>query len=222
MVYAGKTRAGTDVAYNRRFFEADKIIITGCVLHHFFAGYGGGRKAVFPGVAAYEAIEQNHKMSMDPRASFGKLRGNPVDDDFHEAVAFRKPDFMLNTILDENKKIVGVVAGDYRKAHEEGCKAVDRLFGSPVPEAADLVIASCGGYPKDINLFQAHKTMENAVRIARKGGVVILLAECRDGMESALLRSSIGSGGTAAPRKWKKSSWKNFSSEVTRLSSSPG
>ncbi len=182
MVHAGKTRAGTEVAYNRRFFEADRIIITGCILHHFFAGYGGGRKAVFPGVAAYESIEQNHKMSMDPRASFGKLKGNPVDDDFQEAVAFRRPDFMLNTILDENKKIVGVVAGDYRKAHEEGCKTVDRLFGSPVPEPGDLVIASCGGYPKDINLFQSHKTIENAVRIAKKGGLVILLAECRDGI----------------------------------------
>jgi nickel-dependent lactate racemase len=182
MVRAGKTRAGTEVAYNRRFFEADRIIITGCILHHFFAGYGGGRKAIFPGVAAYDSIEQNHKMSMDPRASFGKLKGNPVDDDFQEAVAFRKPDFMLNTILDENKKIVAVAAGDYRKAHEEGCKTVDRLFGSPVPEAADLVIASCGGYPKDINLFQSHKTMENAVRITKKGGVVILLAECRDGI----------------------------------------
>jgi len=182
MVHAGKTRAGTEVAYNRRFFEADKIIITGCILYHFFAGYGGGRKAVFPGVAAYESIEQNHKMSMDPRASFGKLKGNPVDDDFQEAVAFRRPDFMLNTILDENKKIVGVVAGDYRKAHEEGCKTVDRLFGSPVPEPGDLVIASCGGYPKDINLFQSHKTIENAVRIAKKGGLVILLAECRDGI----------------------------------------
>ncbi len=82
MVLAGKTRAGRDVAYNRRFFEADKIIIAGCILYHFFAGYGGGRKAIFPGVAAYKSIEQKHKMSMDPRASFGKLKGNPVDDDF--------------------------------------------------------------------------------------------------------------------------------------------
>jgi nickel-dependent lactate racemase len=182
MVYAGKTRAGIEVAYNRRVFEADRIIITGCILYHFFAGYGGGRKAIFPGVAAYKSIEQNHKMSMDPRASFGRLKGNPVDEDFQEAVALRKPDFMLNTILDEEKRIVGVAAGDYRKAHEAGCKIVDRLFGSPVPAPADLVIASCGGYPKDINLFQSHKTMENAVRITKPGGVVILLAECRDGI----------------------------------------
>jgi nickel-dependent lactate racemase len=162
--------------------EADKIILTGCILYHFFAGYGGGRKGLFPGVAAYESIEQNHLLSLDPRATFGKLKGNPVDDDIQEAVAFRKPDFLLNTILDENKRVVGVVAGEYRKAHEVGCGIVDQAFGSPLPEAADLVIASCGGYPKDINVFQAHKTMENAVRVTKKGGVAIIIAECRDGM----------------------------------------
>jgi nickel-dependent lactate racemase len=203
MARAGKTSAGTDVAYNRRYFEAGKVIITGCILYHFFAGYGGGRKAVFPGVAAYESIEQNHKMSLDPRASFGRLKGNPVDDDFQEAVAFRKPDFMLNTILDENKRIVGITAGDYRKAHEEGCQTVDRLFGSPVPQAADLVIASCGGYPKDINLFQAHKTMENAVRITRKGGVVILLAECRDGIGPSSFVTWLRRNGSAAEMEAK-------------------
>ena len=182
MFYVGKTRRGTEVAYNRRVMEADKIILTGCILYHFFAGYGGGRKGLFPGVAAYESIEQNHLLSMDPRATFGKLKGNPVDEDIQEAVAFRKPDFLLNTILDENKKVVGVVGGDYRKAHEAGCRIVDQAFGSPVPEAADLVIASCGGYPKDINVFQAHKTMENAVRVTKKGGVAIIIAECRDGI----------------------------------------
>ncbi len=182
MSLLGKTRSGTEVAYNRRVIEADRIILTGCILYHFFAGYGGGRKGLFPGVAAYESIEQNHRLSLDPRSTFGRLKGNPVDEDIQEAVSFRKPDFLLNTVLDEERNIIGLAAGDYRKAHEEGCRRVDRAFGCPVPEAADLVIASCGGYPKDINLFQAHKTMENAVRVTRKGGVVILLAECRDGI----------------------------------------
>jgi nickel-dependent lactate racemase len=182
MVYVGKTRAGTEVVYNKRVIEADKIILTGSIIYHFFAGYGGGRKALFPGVAAYESIEQNHILTLDPRSTFGTLIGNPIEEDFQEAVAFRKPDFLLNTVLDENKKIVGVVAGDYRKAHEKGCQIVDQVFGYPVPEAADLVIASCGGYSKDINLFQAHKTMENAVRVTKKGGVTILVAECRDGI----------------------------------------
>ena len=91
----------------------------------------------------------------------------------------------MNTILDEHKRIVGVVAGDYRKAHEVGCRIVDQVYGHPVPEPADLVIASCGGYPKDINVFQAHKTMENAVRVTRKGGVAIIVAECRDGIGPA-------------------------------------
>ncbi len=181
-VRVGTTKAGTRVAYNARVMAADKIILTGSIIYHFFAGYGGGRKALFPGVAAYQSIEQNHLLTLDPRSTFGELKGNPVDQDIQEAVAFRKPDFLLNTILDEDKRIVGVVAGDYRKAHEAGCRIVDRVYGCPVPEPADLVIASCGGYPKDINLFQAHKTMENAVRVVKKGGVVIMLAECRDGI----------------------------------------
>ncbi len=185
MVYVGKTRAGTEVAYNKRVVEADKLILTGSIIYHFFAGYGGGRKALFPGVAAYKSIEQNHLITLNPRAMFGRLEGNPIEEDFQEAVSFRKPDFLLNTVLDEDKNIVGVVAGDYRKAHEAGCRIVDKVYGCPVPEPADLVIASCGGYPKDINLFQSHKTMENAVRITRKGGVTILLAECREGIGPA-------------------------------------
>ncbi len=182
MVYVGKTRAGTEVVYNKRVIEADKIILTGSIIYHFFAGYGGGRKALFPGVAAYESIEQNHILTLDPRSTFGKLKGNPIEEDFQEAVSFRKPDFLLNTILDEEKRMVGVVAGDYRKAHEAGCRIVDRVYGYGVPKEADFVIASCGGYPKDINLFQAHKTMENAVRVTKKGGATILVAECRDGI----------------------------------------
>lgn len=182
MVRVGTTSAGTRVAYNKRVMDADKIILTGSIIYHFFAGYGGGRKALFPGVAAFESIERNHLLTLSPRATFGRLAGNPIEEDFQEAVAFRKPDFLLNTVLDEQKRIVGVVAGDYRKAHEVGCRIVDRVYGCPVPDAADLVIASCGGYPKDINVFQAHKTMENAVRITRPGGVAIILAECRDGI----------------------------------------
>jgi len=185
MVYVGTTKAGTEVAYNGRVMAADKIILTGSILYHFFAGYGGGRKALFPGVAAYQSIEQNHLISLHPEATFGKLKGNPIEEDFQEAVAFRKPDFLLNTILDEGKNIVGVVAGDYRQAHEARCRIVDQVYGCPVKRPADLVIASCGGYPKDINVFQAHKTMENAARITRSGGVVILFAECRDGIGPA-------------------------------------
>lgn len=181
-VYVGTTKAGTEVAYNTRVMDADKVILTGSIIYHFFAGYGGGRKALFPGVAAFKSIEQNHLLSLHPRSTFGKLKGNPIDADIQEAVALRKPDFLLNTVLDEDKRIVGVVAGDYRKAHEVGCRFVDEVYGAPVPEAADLVIASCGGYPKDINVFQVHKTMENAVRITRKGGVAIIVAECRDGI----------------------------------------
>jgi lactate racemase len=182
MVHVGTTRAGTAVAYNKRVMDADRIVLTGSIIYHFFAGYGGGRKALFPGVAAYGSIERNHLLTLDPRSTFGRLAGNPVDEDIQEAVAFRRPDFLLNTVLDEDKRIVGVVAGEYRQAHAAGCRIVDRVYGSPVPEPADLVIASCGGYPKDINVFQSHKTMENAIRVTRKGGVAIIVAECRDGI----------------------------------------
>ncbi len=183
--FFGTTSRGTKVGFNRLVTDADHIVCTGSIVHHFFAGYGGGRKAMLPGVAAYETIRHNHSMMFDPNAVIGRLDGNPVYLDQIEGVEMCRPSFLLNVVLDDDKRFLKVFAGDYIRAHREACAFVDQVYGAEVKQEADLVIASCGGYPKDINVYQLQKTMDNAWCAVREGGVVIILGECREGSGSA-------------------------------------
>ncbi len=183
--YFGTTSRGTKVGFNKLVTEADHIICTGSIVHHFFAGYGGGRKAMLPGVAAYETIRHNHSMMFDPNAVIGRLDGNPVYLDQIEGVEMCRPSFLLNVVLDDDKRFLKVFGGDYIKAHRDACAFVDQVYGAEIKREADLVIASCGGYPKDINVYQLQKTMDNAWCAVREGGVVIILGECREGSGSA-------------------------------------
>lgn len=182
--YFGETSRGTPVWFHNIAVQADHIICTGSIVHHFFAGFGGGRKAIFPGVSAYETIRKNHSMIFDPNATIGKLEGNPIYHDQVEGVEMHRPSFLLNVVLNEKKEFLAVFAGDYIQAHLEGCKLVDEVYGAELEEPVDLVIATCGGYPKDINVYQMQKTMDNAYVAVREGGVVILLGECIEGTGS--------------------------------------
>ena len=184
MQYFGVTSRGTKVGFSRLVTEVDHIICTGGIVHHFFSGYGGGRKAMLPGVAAYETIRHNHSMMFDPNAVIGRLEGNPVYHDQVEGVEMHRPSFLINVVMDEEKRFLKVFAGDYIEAHKEACKMVDQVYGAEVKQEADLVIASCGGFPKDINVYQLQKTMDNAWCAVREGGVVIILGECREGSGS--------------------------------------
>lgn len=183
----GTTSFGTPVAFHKRAVNADHIICTGSIVYHFFAGFGGGRKALFPGAAAYETIRHNHSFMLDPNAGLGRLKGNPVYDDQVEGTEMRRPSFLLNVVLNEKKEFLGVFAGDYIEAHLAGCNFVESIYGVPLDKPADLVIATCGGYPKDINVYQMQKTMDNAWLAVREGGVVILLAECIEGVGSDMM-----------------------------------
>jgi nickel-dependent lactate racemase len=111
----------------------------------------------------------------------GNLDGNPVHQAMVEGCALAKPAFMLNTVLTADKLAVAAFAGAWHEAHEAGCRFYHDHFAYPLTEKCDLVVASCGGFPKDINLIQAHKSMEYAAQALKDGGVMILLAECRDG-----------------------------------------
>ena len=185
MQYFGTTSRGTKVGFSKLVTEVDHIICTGGIVHHFFSGYGGGRKALMPGVAAYETIRHNHSMMFDPNAVIGRLEGNPVYHDQVECTEMCRPSFLINVVLDEEKRFLEVFAGDYVEAHKEACKMVDKVYGAEVKQEADLVIASCGGFPKDINVYQLQKTMDNAWCAVREGGVIIILGECREGSGSA-------------------------------------
>ncbi len=191
--YFGATSRFTPVLVNKRICHSDHVILTGTIVHHFFSGYGGGRKAVFPGCAAMESIRHNHSFMRDPRSGLGKAEGNPVYDDQMEAVALwakGRSVFLFNAVLDAQHRFLKMFAGDWAAAHKEACRFVDQVYGVPIKQKADIVIASCGGWPKDINVYQMQKTMDNAVLAVREGGCVVLLAECEEGSGSKVLEET--------------------------------
>ena len=191
--YFGDTSFGTPVWINKLICDVDHIIMTGTIVHHYFAGFGGGRKAILPGVSAMETVRVNHSFMLDPNSGLGKLHGNPVYDDQMEGVALfakNRSLFLFNAILDDEHRFLKMFAGHYDEAHLEACKFVDEVYGVEIPEEADVVIASCGGYPKDINVYQMQKTMDNVWCAVREGGVVILLAECEEGSGSKVLEET--------------------------------
>lgn len=191
--YFGTTSLGTPVWINKELCHVDHIFLTGTIVHHYFSGYGGGRKAILPGCVAMETVRMNHSHMLSEKAGLGRMEGNPCYDDQMEGVAlFAKGRslFLFNAILNAKHEFLKIFAGDYIKAHKEACKFVDEVYGCEIPKEADLVIASCGGYPKDINVYQMQKTMDNAACAVRKGGVVILLAECIEGSGSAKLEET--------------------------------
>jgi len=189
LVSIGRTTNGIDVRINRSAVEADHLILTGVIGFHYFAGFGGGRKSVLPGIASRQACMASHFAVLNPghnsgknqRAVTGNLDNNPVHLAMTEACALAAPDFILNTVLAPDKRIIAAFAGHWREAHERGCSYYRKHFSYPLRHKTDLVVVSCGGFPKDINLIQAHKSMEYAAQALKDGGVMILLAECRDG-----------------------------------------
>jgi len=189
LLYLGETSRRTPVYVNRRVMAADRRILTGSIVHHFFAGFGGGRKALIPGVAGYETIQANHRMMLEEKARGGILEGNPVHEDQLEAALMAGGDFLLNVVLNERKEFLGVFAGHMIRAHLEGCRLVQEVYGVELDTPADVVIASCGGHPKDINVYQSQKTLENAAAAVREGGQLILLARCPEGVGSEVCES---------------------------------
>ncbi|MDA8226535.1 MAG: nickel-dependent lactate racemase [Desulfitobacterium hafniense] len=187
MVYAGTSSRGTRVEVNKLVVER-KVILTGGIVHHLMAGFGGGRKSIVPGVASRRTIAENHLHSLDPEAErsnpligVGATQNNPLHLDMNECTKFVNPDFLVNAIIDTSGKIAKFVAGHWLKAWEAGCQWADDKFGVSIPERADLVIAGCGGYPKDISLYQSTKSLFNASLAVKPGGTILLLAECREG-----------------------------------------
>ena len=188
MVYLGKTSRGTEVSVNRLVVEADKVILTGGIIYHYMVGYGGGRKSILPGCSSIKTIRQNHLLSLGSKLGegsnansiSGKTKGNECHEDMMEIAAFVKPDFILNSVPTTDGKVAGIFAGNWVSAWMEGTRLVDKIYGVDIPAKADIVITTAGGYPKDINLYQTGKTMDNACYAVKKGGVVILLSECPD------------------------------------------
>ncbi|MDD3318042.1 MAG: nickel-dependent lactate racemase [Methanosarcina sp.] len=178
--HIGITSRGTPIEIFEDVLDADVIIGTGSIEFHYYAGYSGGAKSVLPGVSSQEAVIANHKMMIDEKAVSGRVDG-PVRQDMEEAAKVAGLAFILNVMLDSKKEIVAAVAGDFIEAHRKGVEVVDSMYKVPV-EPADSVIVSCGGFPKDINLFQANKALDHATQAVKEGGSIILVAECAEGI----------------------------------------
>lgn len=181
-VRMGVTANGTPVDITRAVAEADRRICLGNIEYHYFAGYSGGAKAIMPGVSTRAAIQANHSRMTAEAACAGRLDGNPVREDIEEAARMCPIDFIVNVVLDEHKRIVKAVAGDAVTAHRAGCAFLDTLFGIPIADRADIVLVSQGGAPKDINLYQTQKALDNAKHAVKKGGTVILIGRCGEGL----------------------------------------
>jgi len=180
-VFVGTTPRGTRIYANKVVLSSDVRVCLGTVELHYFAGYSGGYKSLLPGVCARETIEANHKLMLQPNAEAGRL-DSPVREDLEDAGQLIGCDFIVNVVLNTQKQIVKAVAGDPIRAHREGVKVVDSMYIVLIPELADVVLASAGGSPKDINLFQAQKALDNAKHALKDGGAIILAAECPEGL----------------------------------------
>lgn len=177
----GTTSRGTRLEVFEPYLDADLRVCVGNIEYHYFAGFSGGAKAVVPGLCSYAAISDNHSMMLAPTARAGIMEGNPVREDIDEAAEMIGIDFILNVLLDEEKRIWHAVAGHFLAAHRAGAEVYDRRCDLRIAEAADVVIASPGGRPKDINLYQAQKTLDNVSGAVKDGGVIVLVARCPEG-----------------------------------------
>lgn len=182
VINMGSTPKGTPVDITRVVAEADRRICIGNIEYHYFAGYSGGAKAIMPGSSTWEAIQANHSKMVDPNACAGNIIGNPVRDDLEEAIKFCNIDFILNVVLDEKKNIIHAVSGHYIDAHRVGCKFLDKVNAVELREKADIVVVSQGGAPKDLNLYQTQKALDNSKYAVKDGGIIILVGSCIEGL----------------------------------------
>lgn len=181
-VFLGTTKKhGTKVSVNKVFAEADFRILTGDIEMHYYAGFGGGRKSVLPAISSIETIQHNHALTLHPEARTSILEGNPVHEDMVEAARLAGVDLIVNAVMNSKGEIVRVFAGDLEQAFYEGVKLVEEMYKVPIDRRANIVIVSPGGHPADINLYQTYKAIDNALDSVKRGGVIVVVAECPEG-----------------------------------------
>lgn len=181
-ILLGTGKHGTPFEVFKPVVDADRRVCLGNIEFHYFAGFSGGAKAIMPGVSTKAAIQANHRHMIDPAAAAGQIDGNPVRGDIDEVLNFCPVDFIVNVVLDEKKKIVGAVAGHPIEAHRVGCQMLEEMYRIEIPAKADIVVVSPGGYPKDINLYQAQKALDNAKHAIKKGGSILWIASAAEGL----------------------------------------
>ncbi len=181
LVDMGCLSTGNQLKINKKVAEADFVITTGVILPHYMAGFSGGRKSILPGVAGRESIEANHSMMVEVTAEKPALEENPISQEMFEAADKVGIDFILNVVTNSSREIVQVVAGDYRQAWEEGIDSSAEMYHLLLNQKAEAAIVSSGGFPRDINIYQAQKALDHADHAVKKGGTIIWVAECSEG-----------------------------------------
>ena len=192
LVQLGAMEDGMPIEVNRALKDFSKIILTGAVGFHYFAGFSGGRKSICPGLTSAQTIEATHMLALDferggRRAGVGAglLQGNAVNEACERIAAMVDPAFLVNAIVDERGRVEQVFAGHWRATHRRACDVYSSSHTEQIRSKREVVIVSCGGSPYDINMIQAHKALDMAAEACVKGGAIILLAECRDGLGRA-------------------------------------
>ncbi len=187
----GKTIRGTPVYVRNDILDAGFLITFGAISHHYFAGYGGGRKLIFPGLGYKKAIYHNHGLFLDakrqtlsPYCQSGMLDKNPLAEDLAEIETYRPADLAIHGILDSQGNVCDLLIGSGTDHFFKACEMHGKNCEISTDLRYDLVIASCGGSPKDINFIQSHKAIDNAAKFVRAGGSLIIMAECPDGVGS--------------------------------------
>ena len=185
LIDVGTTTRGTPVKLNRYYVDADVKILTGDITLHYYAGFGGGRKSILPGVSSRETIQKNHALLIDEQARTANLDHNPIHQDMTEAASLCPPDFVLNVVVAGDGSIIDAYAGEMTAVFQRGADVASGLFCRDIPELFDALVVSAGGFPKDRNLYQASKAIENCYRAVKPGGALILVAECSEGIGDA-------------------------------------
>lgn len=189
IVRLGETGDGIPIELDRALVEHDRVIIVGGVSFHYFAGFSGGRKLICPGLGSSRTVSMTHRLAFDCERKSrregvgpGILNGNAVHEAFIGIVERFAPAFSINTIVNDKGEAGELFCGDWKTAHERACEFYASGHTIEIAEKRDVVIASCGGFPHDINMIQAHKSLDTASRACVEGGTIILLAECADGL----------------------------------------
>ena len=192
----GYTRNKTPIFLNKLVFASERIIVTGSVEPHYFAGFTGGRKAFLPGVAGYQTIVANHKLALNEAAHSLALEGNPVHEDMMDALQLIKaPIFALMTVLDKEQQIAAATSGDLMESFTKAVVIAKQIFCVQIPRQADVVV-SVAKFPMDINLYQSQKAIDNGALAVKDGGTLILVSSCREGIGDQIFADLLSQSST--------------------------
>jgi lactate racemase len=177
-VNVGRTKRGNDIEILKEYVDADFKILLGDIEYHYFAGYGGTRKSILPGISSKNTIQRNHSLLFEKHSCMGVLKENPINQEMNEAMHLAGCDYALSVVQNSQHRIVGAWAGKPELVMDAGVKLVDTMYKKEIAAAPDIVITAANGHPHDLNLYQAMKAMHTACQIVKPQGVIVLVAEC--------------------------------------------